>query len=92
MLVKGREAAGAAAGIASVDATGDQRIDALVQGARWTGGVRYGDPADAFAYGTAYPEPLADFAPIGASQLATAEAALAAVARFTGLDWATPEA
>jgi serralysin len=86
--VKGRQAAAAAAGIASADATGDPRIDGLVQGPHWTGTVRYGDPADAYLYGPAYPEPLSGFERIGASQLATAEAALSTVARFTGLDLA----
>ena len=45
-------------------------------------------------YGPAYPEPLGDFERLGASQLATVEAALSAVARFTGLDlaYAGPDA
>ena len=90
VLATGRQAAGTA----SVQATGDQQIDGLVQGTRWTGTVRYGDPADARLYGPVYPEPLSDFERLGPSQLATVEAALSAVARFTGLDlaYAGPDA
>lgn len=62
---------------ASVAASGDQRIDGMLIGVGWSGGViGYSDPDSPFDYQTTHPESLTDFAQLSADQLRTVHATL----------------
>lgn len=60
----------------AVAPSGDQRIDGLLSGTKWTVPVTYGDPDSRTDYPSGHPEPLSDFARLSPAQLATARGAI----------------
>ena len=68
--------AAATQAVTTVDASGDRRIDGLLQGVRWAGPVTYCDPDRRSDYPASHPEALTDFRPLDDRQLAAVHAAL----------------
>ncbi len=53
--------------VLDASASGDQRIDALLYGVKWSGPVTFGDPARRSDYEATHPEALSDFRQLNAA-------------------------
>ena len=68
--------AAATQAVTTVDASGDRRIDGLLQGVKWAGPITYSNPDRRSDYPASHPEALTDFRPLDDRQLAAVHAAL----------------
>ena len=62
--------------VTTVDASGDRRLDGLLEGVKWAGPITYTNPDRSSDYPAAHPEALTDFRPLNDRQLAAVHAAL----------------
>lgn len=68
---------GSGTGTATVAASGDQRIDGILAGVKWSStSITYSDPTSASQYQSGHPEAFTNFQHISTAQLNTAHAAL----------------
>ena len=68
--------AAATQAVTTVDASGDRRLDGLLEGVKWAGPITYSNPDRSSDYPAAHPEALTDFRPLNDRQLAAVHTAL----------------